>query len=293
MCGSHAGPGQLPDAGGGAAKRVAPDWKLVLGEAATDIVLLRVAPPAAGGGSSGGGTASSSPSRRDPRGGGRGGAPRQELLAVCEHSLFVVAADAGEIQLQRRLEYHPACCRAYALPPSAGAPDPGDGLLVATHTKALLVYHGPTLAWAARLEAQPVALAVAELGGVKGLIASLDDEGARNGAGAHCAVRGVPSCCLTCPSHPPPPPPPFTARRPPDGVVPRHRPAQPRRDARGRVQGAGLRRDGRGAPRADGGHKRRGRDRRGRGGGGARAGLPGGMQRARGCGASARVRRCS
>lgn len=50
-------------------------------------------------------------------------------------------------------------------------------MLVATHTRALLVYQGPALAWAARLELQPVAMRVTELGGVRGMIVALDDAG--------------------------------------------------------------------------------------------------------------------
>jgi hypothetical protein len=178
---------------GSGAKRVAPEWRLILGEAAVDICLLRVTPPplpsapATGGGASSSAAATPAGSRRNlgaaataaaAGAAGRPAAPRQELLVVCEHSLFVVAAASGQLLLQRRLEYHPACCWPYPAPPPAGGAAPGgDNLLVATHTRALLVYQGAALAWAARLELQPVALRVAAVGGVEGMIVALDDAG--------------------------------------------------------------------------------------------------------------------
>lgn len=191
---AHAGAGELAAVVASGAKRVQPDWKLVLGESAVDICLLKVAasalPSTTSSASSG---AAATAGRRDASGGGGGfggGAQQaqraqraqQELLVVGEHSLFAVSAASGQLLLQRRLEYHPACCRAYGVPPpgaaGAAAGDTGDGLLVATHTKALLVYQGSSLVWAAGLELQPVALRVVELGGVKGMIVALDDAGA-------------------------------------------------------------------------------------------------------------------
>lgn len=48
---------------------------------------------------------------------------------------------------------------------------------MATHTRALLVYRSSTLCWAARAELQPVALAVAELPGLRGGLVALEDTG--------------------------------------------------------------------------------------------------------------------
>ena len=59
---------------------------------------------------------------------------------------------------------------------SAGGPE---NLLVATHTRSLLVYRGSTLAWSARGDTQPAAVAVADLGpALRGVIVTLDDAGA-------------------------------------------------------------------------------------------------------------------
>jgi len=161
-------------------KRVYAEWKLVLGESAVDICLLRVASPATSTTST---TTTPAGSRRDLTAGARSGSVQQELLIVCEHSLFVVSAASGQLLLQRRLEYHPAACRPYPAPGVTAGAGGGeaDNLLVATHTKALLVYQGSALVWAARLEVQPVALRVAAVGGLKGMIVALDDAGERAG----------------------------------------------------------------------------------------------------------------
>jgi hypothetical protein len=159
------------------------DWRLVLGETAVDICLARV-PFNENASAAASATSAGAAGRGDALGAfasSSSAAARQELLVVCEHSLFVVSSLGGQLLLQRRLEYHPACCWPYPAPPdpagSSGAGGAADSLLVSTHTRALLVYQGSALAWAARLDLQPVALRVAELGGVKGLIVALDDAG--------------------------------------------------------------------------------------------------------------------
>ena len=48
---------------------------------------------------------------------------------------------------------------------------------MATHTKALLVYRTSMLSWAAKADHQPVALAVADMPGMRGSIVALDDAG--------------------------------------------------------------------------------------------------------------------
>ncbi len=60
--------------------------------------------------------------------------------------------------------------------PTPTHPHP-ENLLVATHTRALLVYRASALCWAARAELQPVALAVAELPGLRGALVALEDTG--------------------------------------------------------------------------------------------------------------------
>lgn len=46
-----------------------------------------------------------------------------------------------------------------------------------THTKALLVYRTSVLSWAAKADLQPVAVAVADLPTMRGLLVLLDDSG--------------------------------------------------------------------------------------------------------------------
>ena len=100
--------------------------------------------------------------------------------------------------MQRRLEYHPACCWPFSPPNQAAAAGPqspmgsgssrallgqrgaaavADHLLIATHTKALMVYKGRKVSWAARLDLQPIAVRVASVGGVQGMVIVLEDTG--------------------------------------------------------------------------------------------------------------------
>lgn len=50
-------------------------------------------------------------------------------------------------------------------------------LILATHTKNLLVYRDVTLLWAAKCEMVPIAVRVAEFGGIQGMLVLLDDAG--------------------------------------------------------------------------------------------------------------------
>ncbi|KAG2452068.1 hypothetical protein HYH02_003104 [Chlamydomonas schloesseri] len=136
--------------GAGSSKRVQADWKVVLGEAAIDIRVGRFS---------------------------QGLGPHQaDIVVLGEHNLFVLSSYSGQITFQKRLEYHPSCCTTYPVP---GAKTPGgaENLLVATHTKALLVYRTTVLSWAAKHDLQPVAVAVADLPAMRGAIVALDDGG--------------------------------------------------------------------------------------------------------------------
>eukprot|EP00877_Chromochloris_zofingiensis_P007511 jgi/Chrzof1/3012/Cz12g08060.t1 len=136
-----------------AGKKIQVDWSIILGEAAVDIRVGRVTE-------------------------GVKAEYQADLLVLCEHTFFVLSL-RGQLLMQRRLDYHPACCWPYASAFTAGnKPSRLDNLLVATHTKALLVYQGATLSWAAKLETQPVAVRVAQIGATKGMIITLDDTGA-------------------------------------------------------------------------------------------------------------------
>jgi Bardet-Biedl syndrome 9 protein len=117
-------------------------------------------------------------------------------LVLAEHTFFVLNL-RGQLLTQRRLDYHPACCWPFPAGPNSSSSSSSsaatnsqqlqqqqkqkqrapDNLLVATHTKALLVYRGQELAWAARLEMLPVAVRVAALEGMQGMVVALDDAG--------------------------------------------------------------------------------------------------------------------
>jgi len=142
--------GSAPLAGHQVAKKVQADWKLILGEMAIDIRPGKLTQGLQ--------------------------SYQSDIVILCEHNVFVVSS-AGQITFQKRLEYHPACCCTYPVP---GAKVPGgvENLLVATHTRALLVYRGNVLSWAARMDMQPVAVQVADLGpNMRGMIVTLDDTG--------------------------------------------------------------------------------------------------------------------
>lgn len=122
------------------------------------------------------------------------------ILVLAEHTFFILDL-SGHIMVQRRLDHHPSCfwpypastnaantrgssssTRGSSTSTSTGGKAPSvvqtENLLIATHTKALQVYRGQQLAWAAQLELVPVAVRVTSVGGVKGMIVALDDEGA-------------------------------------------------------------------------------------------------------------------
>ncbi len=95
----------------------------------------------------------------------------KDLLVVGEHTLLQLRED-GECRDQSRLGYSPACFCAYPV---------GDGhrsnLLVATPNRTLMVYDDKKLLWSAQTPFVPVDVAVATLGGVKGMVVMLSEEG--------------------------------------------------------------------------------------------------------------------
>ncbi|MEW5319021.1 MAG: hypothetical protein WDW38_010197 [Sanguina aurantia] len=126
------------------------DWKVILGEAALDIRMGRFSAGLQG--------------------------FQSDIIVLGERNMFVVS-NSGQIIFQKRLEYHPACCNTYPVPGSK-AQGGAENLMVVTHTANLLVYRGSQLCWAAKMDTQPVAVAISDFGGVRGMITSLDDKGA-------------------------------------------------------------------------------------------------------------------
>jgi Bardet-Biedl syndrome 9 protein len=113
-----------------------------------------------------------------------------DILVHGEHSLFCVT-DQGAIRFQKRLNYDVAASTTYnrdggtsvrsSKRTKTGRTNDDEGkrqhLLVATHTGRLLVYGDTTLLWAAKLGYAPVAVAVANFGGIRGLVVCLDEQG--------------------------------------------------------------------------------------------------------------------
>jgi Bardet-Biedl syndrome 9 protein len=115
---------------------------------------------------------------------------------LAEHTFFILDL-YGHLLVQRRLDHHPSCFWSYPANPTASSTDAAaanakggsvssrghaaavqaENLLIATHTKALQVYRGQQLAWAAQLEQVPVAVRVTSIAGVRGMIVALDDSG--------------------------------------------------------------------------------------------------------------------
>ncbi|MEW5301465.1 MAG: hypothetical protein WDW36_004324 [Sanguina aurantia] len=133
-----------------ASKRLQCDWKVILGEAALDIRMGRFSAGLQG--------------------------FQSDIIVLGERNMFVVS-NSGQIIFQKRLEYHPACCNTYPVPGSK-AQGGAENLMVVTHTANLLVYRGSQLCWAAKMDTQPVAVAISDFGGVRGMITSMDDKGA-------------------------------------------------------------------------------------------------------------------
>ncbi|KAL4110143.1 hypothetical protein PRIC1_001836 [Phytophthora ramorum] len=105
-----------------------------------------------------------------------------DILVLGEFTLFGIKPQ-GEVYLQKRLGFHPsAFCpfQRWASPTERGTPNTTalENLLVASDTKLWSVFKDKTLIWSACSSVVPVALQVAEFGGIDGMIVSLDSDGA-------------------------------------------------------------------------------------------------------------------
>ena len=114
---------------------------------------------------------------------GSGSAPSHanELLMVCEKSVFLVKAETGGVIQQRRLDRSEAAC-ACTVPhipndSSQSQNSPNYNFLVAGQDGTIQVFSGFHLVWAARLTFTPIHMEVATFGGTKGLIVAVDDSG--------------------------------------------------------------------------------------------------------------------
>ncbi|KAG7380834.1 hypothetical protein PHYPSEUDO_006727 [Phytophthora pseudosyringae] len=105
-----------------------------------------------------------------------------DILVLGEFTLFGIKSH-GEVYLQKRLGFHPSAFipfRRYASPTERGTPSTTgmENIIIASDTKLWSVFKDKTLVWSACASTVPVALQVAELGGIDGMIVSLDSDGA-------------------------------------------------------------------------------------------------------------------
>ena len=143
--------GEKPDAG------LEPDWRLCLGEGATQIT--------------------SASGFSDAQVVGANGRPsRVDLIALGERTLFVVN-ESGQFLLQKRLDYAPCVMHAFRVNPSLGERSPVH-VFVADCTGAGMLYRGSQTLWAAKFDAAPAAmLAGARFGGADGMLVTLTEFG--------------------------------------------------------------------------------------------------------------------
>eukprot|EP01083_Nonionella_stella_P086920 241654_1 len=98
-----------------------------------------------------------------------------EIIALGERHLFVLS-ETGSIRLQKRFDYNPSALCLYdnAARDRRGATN---NIIIATHQQSLMIYQDTKLIWAARTQINPVALRVAKLMNIRGLVVCLDASG--------------------------------------------------------------------------------------------------------------------
>lgn len=104
-------------------------------------------------------------------------ASAEEILVVGERTLFCLK-DKGEIRMQKRMEYNIACATTYPLPPESPDAPPSSNLLIGTQSGHIMIYKDVQLIWCARLNNMfPIQVAVADIGGIKAMISTMDEQG--------------------------------------------------------------------------------------------------------------------
>merc|ERR1719310_629845 len=95
-----------------------------------------------------------------------------------ERTMFTIKENGG-ISLQKRLcEYSISSALSYRLSPETSDAPPMSNVVLGTHSGHLMVFREMQLIWCARLHGMvPVQMFVADIGGVRGMIVSMDDHG--------------------------------------------------------------------------------------------------------------------
>lgn len=97
------------------------------------------------------------------------------IVVLGEKSLFYVSPE-GSLLSQKRLEVAPLTILAYPVP-SSQPPPKQSKVLISTQSGNLMVLDQTKLIWSAKCETIPVALRIAKLQNVEGMIIALDDKG--------------------------------------------------------------------------------------------------------------------
>jgi Bardet-Biedl syndrome 9 protein len=101
-----------------------------------------------------------------------------DIIVVGEASTFFIT-DQGTIHMQKRMGFFPAACCTYWRTGHGDCTDDDrrENLIIATHSRRMLVFRDSQLVWTARVLHVPIAFCVSDIGGVKGLLISLGEDG--------------------------------------------------------------------------------------------------------------------
>lgn len=103
---------------------------------------------------------------------------KQEILIMTETMLHLLS-DNGQILFQKKLDYEAIAMRVYNIEDKNYQQNKQINIMcmISSHMDHILVYKGPSLSWACKVNETPVYLERAEFDGVKGLIVTLSDSG--------------------------------------------------------------------------------------------------------------------
>ncbi len=111
-------------------------------------------------------------------------ASQESIVVVGERHLYYIKEN-GEIQMQKRIESEVACATVYPVRESAEMGAAGqnklDGgfhnLILGTHSGHLMILRETQVVWCSQLNHVPMLVEVSEIGGLKGMITTLDEDG--------------------------------------------------------------------------------------------------------------------
>lgn len=119
-------------------------WRVIIGEPALEVSVARLTPSLAQG--------------------------QVDIVILGERTLFAMS-ETGQLRLQMRLEYPPQALTAFPLR------DGRSGIIIASATASLMVYHERRLMWSARTATAPVSIRVDKFNRTPGMLVLLDGAG--------------------------------------------------------------------------------------------------------------------